>query len=204
MNKKKRGLSLEDKRQIILNLFREDHSFFHYKEIEKYATVHKVSFMQVKELLEGLVADNLIETDKVGSSNFYWSLPTRVLAAKKKQIKLLKEQREAIKTENENMEKKIEQNKALRKETKERTRNLEALTEKTKRIEECKKVVEKFKKNDPERYEKLKQDSKAMIELYEHWSDNICTIEQWLRSKMPEAKMTELFPECKDLPLFNE
>ena len=77
MNKKKRGLSLEDKRQIILNLFREDHSFFHYKEIEKYATVHKVSFMQVKELLEGLVADNLIETDKVGSSNFYWSLPTR-------------------------------------------------------------------------------------------------------------------------------
>ena len=71
MNKKKRGLSLEDKRQIILNLFREDHSFFHYKEIEKYATVHKVSFMQVKELLEGLVALDKIMNIFLYNENCY-------------------------------------------------------------------------------------------------------------------------------------
>lgn len=31
----------------------------------------------VKEVLESLVNDNLVEGDKVGAGNFFWSLPSK-------------------------------------------------------------------------------------------------------------------------------
>jgi hypothetical protein len=31
----------------------------------------------VKEVLESLVNDDLVETDKIGSANFFWSLPSK-------------------------------------------------------------------------------------------------------------------------------
>ena len=54
-----------------------------YKDIEKHCTQNKISFMIVKDLLAGIIADNLLETEKIGSSAFYWSLPKRVYDAKK-------------------------------------------------------------------------------------------------------------------------
>ena len=88
--KKKKGLTLEEKRQTLLKLFKGSGSFYHYKDIEKHCTQNKISFMIVKDLLGGIVADNLLETEKIGSSAFYWYLPNRVYDAKKKQIKKLK------------------------------------------------------------------------------------------------------------------
>ena len=84
--KKKKGLSLEDKRRILLSLFKGSGSFFHYKDIEKHCTHNKISFMIVKDLLAGIIADNLLEQEKIGSSAFYWSLPNRVYEAKKKEL----------------------------------------------------------------------------------------------------------------------
>ena len=37
--KKKRGLSLDDKRNILMQLFKKEQSFFHYKDIEKFCEV---------------------------------------------------------------------------------------------------------------------------------------------------------------------
>lgn len=201
--KKKRGMSLEEKRQVMLGLFKNDLSFFHYKEIEKYSVQHKISFMIVKEILEGLVADNFVETEKIGSSSFYWSLPSRVYSAKQKNLERLKGQIETLNGEIEATQQKIEENKALRKGTEERQKKLEDLDNLNKRIDECHKVLSKFEKNDPERYDKLKKDNKILIDLYENWTDNISTIEQWLRSKFPDVKIQDMFPELKELPIFD-
>lgn len=201
--KKKRGMSLEEKRQVMLGLFKNDLSFFHYKEIEKYSVQHKISFMIVKEILEGLVADNFVETEKIGSSSFYWSLPSRVYSAKQKNLERLKVQIETLNTEIENTQQKIEENKALRKGTEERQKKLEDLDNLNKRIDECHKVLSKFEKNDPERHDKLKKENKILIDLYENWTDNISTIEQWLRSKFPDVKIQDMFPELKELPIFD-
>ena len=112
--KKKKGLSLEDKRQILLSLFKGSGSFFHYKDIEKHCTKNKISFMIVKDLLAGIVADNLLETEKIGSSAFYWSLPSRVYDAKKKQLEREKDNIEKAKVEIDNLKQKIKENKAIR------------------------------------------------------------------------------------------
>ena len=201
--KKKKGMSLEDKRQILLSLFKNDHSFFHYKEIEKHCTQHKINFMIVKDLLQGILADNLVETEKIGSSSFYWSLPTRVLAAKKNTLKRENERKETINSDIENTNKKIQECKNLRKNS-DRQQKLDELDDYLKKKEEYDKIIKGFRKFDPERYEKLINENKSYVQLYDNWADNIYTLEQWLRTKRPDVKIIDMFPELKELHLFDE
>ncbi len=85
--------------------------------------------MIVKDLLAGFTADNLLETEKIGSSAFYWSLPNRVYDAKKKQLEREISNIENSKKEIENLKQKIEENKAIRVENDERKQNLEELAQ---------------------------------------------------------------------------
>ena len=145
--KKKKGLSLEDKRQILLSLFKGSGSFYHHKDIEKHCTKNRISFMIVKDLLGGIIADNLLEIEKIGSSVFYWSLPSRVYDAKKKQLEREKDNIEKAKTYIENLKQKINENKIIRVENVESKKNLEELAELENEKKEYSKILKyKIKK----------------------------------------------------------
>ena len=201
--KKKKGLSLEDKRQILLNLFKERGSYYHYKDIEKHCTQNKISFMIVKDLLAGITADNLLETEKIGSSAFYWSLPNRVYDAKKKQLEREQTNIENAKNEIENLKQKIEENKAIRVENDERKKNLEELAELENQKKEYLKILKDFESKDPEKYEKYINATKNMGQLNELCLDNIYTIEQWMRTKRPDIEFEKIFPAVQELHLFD-
>jgi hypothetical protein len=79
----KKGLSFEEKRKRMLEIFKDDQSFFHIKDIEKLGTKKGIIFQAIKDVLDSLVGDNLVECDKIGSSNFYWSLPSKIYQVKK-------------------------------------------------------------------------------------------------------------------------
>lgn len=200
--KKKRGLSLDDKRAIILSLFKKSGSFYHYKDIEKHCTQNKISFMIVKELLAGIVADNLVETEKIGSSSYYWSLPNRVYEAKNKELERQTYNVEITKNEIKNTEQKISDNKKLRIENNEREKKLEELAELEKEKEEYLKVLKDFESKDPEKYEKFVNYKKNMEQLNETWIDNIYTIEQWMKKKRPDIEFEKMFPVVSELHLF--
>ena len=201
--KKKKGLSLEDKRQILLSLFKGSGSFFHYKDIEKHCTKNKISFMIVKDLLAGIVADNLLETEKIGSSAFYWSLPSRVYDAKKKQLEREKDNIEKAKVEIENLKQKIKENKAIRVDNDERKKNLEEMAELENQKKEYLKILKDFESKDPEKYEKYINATKNMGQLNDFWVDNIYTVEQWMRNKRPDMDFEKMFPAVQELHLFD-
>ena len=201
--KKKKGLSLEDKRQILLKLFKGSGSFYHYKDIEKHCTQNKISFMLVKDLLAGITADNLLETEKIGSSAFYWSLPNRVYDAKLKQLEREKTNIENAKNEINSLNQKIEDNKAIRVENDERKKNLEELAELENQKKEYLKVLKDFENKDPEKYEKYINTTKNMSQLNDLWVDNIFTIEQWMKIKRPDMDFEKAFPGVQELHLFD-
>ena len=201
--KKKKGLSLEDKRQILLKLFKGSGSFYHYKDIEKHCTQNKISFMLVKDLLAGITDDNLLETEKIGSSAFYWSLPNRVYDAKLKQLEREKTNIENAKNEINNLDQKIEDNKAIRVENDERKKNLEELAELENQKKEYLKVLKDFENKDPEKYEKYINTTKNMSQLNDLWVDNIFTIEQWMKIKRPDMDFEKAFPGVQELHLFD-
>ncbi|KAI0266778.1 meiotic nuclear division protein 1 [Gloeopeniophorella convolvens] len=73
-----RGLSAEEKRVKLLEIFHDTKDFFQLKELEKLGPKMKgIVSQSVKEVLQSLVDDDLVQTDKVGASNFFWSFPSQ-------------------------------------------------------------------------------------------------------------------------------
>ena len=200
--KKKKGLSLEDKRQILMSLFKKGGSFYHYKEIEKHCTQNKISYMIVKDLLKGIVGDNLVETEKIGSSAYYWSLPNRVYDALKQQKEREKQVFENLTNDINNVNKKIEDSKAMRIEDEKRKKNKEKMAELNEVINENLKILKDFEDKDPDKYEKYKDIVKKTDRLDEFWIDNIWSLHQWMRSKRPDIDFEKCFPMVQELHLF--
>ena len=75
---KKRGLSLEDKRQVILNLYLSKKEPFNLKEIEHFGSKAGVVQQTIKDVNQSLVDDGMVQADKIGSANFFWSFPSKV------------------------------------------------------------------------------------------------------------------------------
>ncbi|TNM85749.1 hypothetical protein fugu_008020 [Takifugu bimaculatus] len=81
---KKKGLSLEEKRTRMMEIFFETKDVFQLKDIEKIAPKTKgISPMTVKEVLQSLVDDNMVDCERVGTSNYYWAFPSKALHARK-------------------------------------------------------------------------------------------------------------------------
>ncbi|KJA19931.1 hypothetical protein HYPSUDRAFT_189440 [Hypholoma sublateritium FD-334 SS-4] len=73
-----RGLSAEEKRVKLLEIFHETRDFYQLKELEKLGPKLKgIVSQSVKDVLQSLVDDGLVQADKIGSSNFFWSFPSQ-------------------------------------------------------------------------------------------------------------------------------
>ena len=84
---KKRGLSLEEKRQKMLEVFYEKKDFFLLKELEKIGPKEKgVVAQSVKEVVQSLVDDDLVDSDKIGTSVYFWAFPSKATAVRKRKL----------------------------------------------------------------------------------------------------------------------
>lgn len=73
---KRRGVSLDEKRARMLQIFYEKKEFFTLKELEKIAPKEKNIVMQsVKDVVEALVDDGLIRSERIGTSIYFWRFP---------------------------------------------------------------------------------------------------------------------------------
>ncbi|PIO56585.1 Mnd1 family protein, partial [Teladorsagia circumcincta] len=89
---RKKGLSLEEKRAKMLELFYESQEFFQMKELEKIAPKQKgVIAQSVKEVTQSLVDDGLVECEKIGTFVCYWAFPSKALQTRKRKLKELEE-----------------------------------------------------------------------------------------------------------------
>ena len=198
--KKKRGLSQDEKRNIMLSLFKKNPTFFHYKEIETYCTKNKISFMIVKDLLQGLVADSLVETEKIGSSAYYWALPTRILKAKENILEREKKNKETLGKELSNLRNRILEAKTARQDTQERRNKLEEMEKLLKQKADYEKIIADFEEKDPDIYEKYIKGVKDANNLYDFWIDNLYGLEKFIRNAGGWTQsFVDLFPDVKEL-----
>lgn len=89
----KRGVSAEEKRARLLDLFYESKEFFQLKDLEKIAPKKKgIVVGSVKETLQHLVDTGLVDTDKIGGSVYYWAFPSKAINVRKRKIEELEHQ----------------------------------------------------------------------------------------------------------------
>lgn len=65
---KKRGLSVEEKRSRMLEIFYEKKDVFQLKDLEKICPKEKgIVAQSVKDVLQSLVDDGLVDSEKIGN-----------------------------------------------------------------------------------------------------------------------------------------
>ncbi|KAI0355661.1 meiotic nuclear division protein 1 [Trametes cingulata] len=123
-----RGLSAEEKRVKLLEIFHETKDFFQLKELEKMAPKMKgIVSQSVKEVLQSLVDDGLVQMDKIGSSNFFWSFPSQRGAMMQNRLKTVQDTQASLRTQLSELQAAVEIERASRTVSDERAQALDKL-----------------------------------------------------------------------------
>ncbi|KAK8937678.1 hypothetical protein KSP40_PGU012383 [Platanthera guangdongensis] len=185
---KKRGLSLEEKREHMLQIFYDSQDFFLLKELEKLGPKKGVISQSVKDVVQSLVDDDLVLKDKIGTSVYFWSLPSCAgnqltnarnklksdLFSHAKYLEELVEQRESLKRGRE--------------ESDDRDMALEELKNIELQHKKLKEELANYADNDPAAVEAVKSAIAIAHSAANRWTDNIFTLQHWCSSNFPQAK----------------
>lgn len=195
---KKRGLSLEEKRGKILEIFYESQDFYLLKELEKLGPKKGVITQSVKDVVQSLVDDDLVLKDKIGTSVYFWSLPSCAGNQLRNVYRKLESDLQSSKKRHTEL---VEQCNALKKGREESDEREEALEE-LKAIElkhnELKDEMGQYADNDPAAFEAMKNAIEVAHAAANRWTDNIFTLQQWCSNNFPQAK-EELEQMYKDV-----
>jgi hypothetical protein len=74
---KKKGVSLKEKQDRMLNHFKTTKEVFNLKEVEKFSVKAGITLQSVKDILDLLLADDLVLQEKIGAGNFFWAFPSQ-------------------------------------------------------------------------------------------------------------------------------
>ncbi|CAL1601008.1 unnamed protein product [Knipowitschia caucasica] len=181
---KKKGLSLEEKRTRMLEIFFESKDVFQLKDIEKIAPKSKgITPMAVKEVLQSLVDDNMVDCERVGTSNYYWAFPSKALNTRKHKLDELKKQISESKQRKESLQKAVDASKVGREDTNKRSallKELEGLKEERVQLQA---ELDKYRECDPEVVEEMKKSNVVAKEAVSRWTDNVFAIKSWTKKK---------------------
>ncbi|KAK2452060.1 Meiotic nuclear division protein 1 [Trifolium repens] len=185
---KKRGLSLEEKREKMLQIFYESQDFYLLKELEKMGPKKGVITQSVKDVVQSLVDDDLVSKDKIGTSVYFWSLPS----CAGNQLRNVHQKLDSeLQSSGKRHAQLVEQCEALKKgreESDEREVALADLKAIQLKHNELKSELEKYRDNDPAAFEAMKEAIEVAHTSANRWTDNIFTLKQWCSNNFPQAK----------------
>ncbi|KAD6795173.1 hypothetical protein E3N88_06069 [Mikania micrantha] len=156
------------------------------KELEKLGPRKGVISQSVKDVVQSLVDDDLVSKDKIGTSVYFWSLPScagnQVKQSPTARLNHILNNLDHLL---------VEQCQSLKKGREDSDAREEALSE-LKAIEQkyndLKEEMVKYADNDPATFEAMKEAIRVAIEASNRWTDNIFTLRQWCANNFPQAK----------------
>ncbi|KAM4603755.1 meiotic nuclear division protein 1 homolog [Polymixia lowei] len=181
---KKKGLSLEEKRSRMMEIFFETKDVFQLKDIEKIAPKTKgITPMSVKDVLQSLVDDNMVDCERVGTSNYYWAFPSKALHARKRKLEELGKQHSEAKERKLSLQQAVDKAKVGRQDTDQRgslLKELQGLREERVKLQA---ELEKYRECDPEVIDEIRKSNITSKEAVSRWTDNIFAIKSWAKRK---------------------
>mmetsp|Transcript_7206 Transcript_7206/g.18269 ORF Transcript_7206/g.18269 Transcript_7206/m.18269 type:complete len:209 (-) Transcript_7206:50-676(-) len=197
MSGKKRGLSLEDKRGKVMQIFHESMDVFLFKDVEKLAVKKGVTFQSVKEVVQSLVDDDMVHQDKIGISNFLWAFPSETSSKVVAGLKASLCKAEGAKKRCVELAAGVEEANAARTETTEcnaRQKVLEGMKQQLPKLWE---EVEHLSSSDAARFHKMAAAIPLARVSANICQDNIYTTKDWIKKKFQgrETEVEKFFVE---------
>ena len=190
----KRGLSAAEKKEKLKAIFHSTLEPHTLKQIEKLGQKAGVTQMTIKDILGEMVADNEVELDKIGSTNWYWSFPSKELANLQNAERSLTQQLEQLATEKKSCEKRKADLLVDRQPTEKRAKSLEELASLRAEYANIQASIAKLKENDPNKVLEVAKQSETCKIAAERWTDNVFALLSYIKKKFgkssKEARVT--------------
>lgn len=180
----RKGLSHEEKRQKMMELFYEKKDFFQLKELEKIGPKEKGVISQaVKDVVQSLVDDGMVDTEKIGTSVYFWAFPSKAFNTRKRKLDDMDCRLQDLNTKVKISVNKVEQGKNGREEDEARMEALASLRELQETQNELQMEIQKYCDSDPEVLAQIKEDSQVAHAAANRWTDNVFNIKSWCKNK---------------------
>eukprot|EP01096_Ripella_sp_DP13-Kostka_P007599 TRINITY_DN2787_c0_g1_i1.p1 TRINITY_DN2787_c0_g1~~TRINITY_DN2787_c0_g1_i1.p1 ORF type:complete len:213 (-),score=108.71 TRINITY_DN2787_c0_g1_i1:149-766(-) len=177
---KKKAVSHDEKLKRLEELFHETKEVYTLKQLEKLAPKSKGIIVQaVKDILDELVADDLVCMDKVGLSNYFWSFPSQSLALRTNKIATLDAEIATLQARKDALLGSKAEASAGKEESDDRTQQLLILEELEKNNVELKRKIAEYAAMDPDVMEDMRLDTKEAIEAANRWTDNVYILKKY-------------------------
>ncbi|KAH8083747.1 Mnd1 family-domain-containing protein [Cristinia sonorae] len=168
-----RGVSAEEKRVRLLEIFHESKDFYQLKELEKLAPKLKgIVSQSVKDVLQSLVDDGLVQGDKIGSSNFFWSFPSQRGAMMHNRLATVKENQTSLQSQLKDLRTTINAETLARPESEERKAALSQLSAAQRELGELEVELSQYGACDPIVIEDKKRAVILAKEACMRWTDD--------------------------------
>jgi len=179
-----KGTSLEEKKQKLLAYMLASGTVFTNKTIESAGKPTGISTMIIKDVLGELLNDDLVDSDKIGSSTYYWAFPSKAsqkAQADSERLSLeVKELEERLKKAQEE----VSRLQVGREDTDERRTLLERRKKLKASIARQEETLAGIQRNDPERAEAIRQATTTAVTQANLWTDNLYAIQKHLVDKL--------------------
>ncbi|KAA8499187.1 Meiotic nuclear division protein 1-like [Porphyridium purpureum] len=196
---KRKALSFDEKREKMLEIFTETSEFFTLKELEKIAPKRKGIVSQtVKEVLQSLVDDDMVSSDKCGVQTVFWCLPSESVQKKRARLSKLDETIAAKAAALEKMTAEQELLAKGREQSDTRDAVIQELEVKRQHVADMRAQLGQFAACDPETFAEMKSGLEVCVEAVNRWVDNISTLRSFANNTMGVSN--EEFNSAFDLP----
>lgn len=179
----KRGLSLDEKRQRLLECFHSSSDVFVFKDVEKMAVQQGITPQSVKEVVQSLVDDDLVHQEKIGSSNYFWAFPSEATVTVESEVEALTRRIEGLKVKRTAVEEAIEQERKGREESEVRASMLSHMHNIRGNLSKLEAELQKYADNDPKKFSTIKEAKDVAKDAANRWLDNLYSLHQWCRSQ---------------------
>ncbi|XP_076645643.1 meiotic nuclear division protein 1 homolog [Halictus rubicundus] len=199
---KRKGVSLDEKRARMLQIFYEKKEFFTLKELEKIAPKEKgIVAQSVKDILQALVDDGLVRSEKIGTSVYFWTFPGENITAIELRISEASKKIVEAEFKRQKLKELCAKEQIGKENTEERQVLLHELEELKAQEDQLKNQIAKFSDADPEVTAKLREKAQEYKEAANIWTDNIFAIQSWCKNKfdISEKSLNKQFNIPDDL-----
>ena len=123
--------------------------------------------------MTALVDDGLVDSEKIGTSVYYWALPSRALNVRKENIKNFEKEFKTEKEKNEDLKKRAESIRLSQDQPEKRSELLELQEKLIMMKKNLQNELASYKENDPEIVKAHRNDIKLAKEACNRWIDNM-------------------------------
>lgn len=179
---KRKGLSVEDKRNVLMKIYHDKKEPLNLKEIEHFGSKGGVVQQTIKDINQSLCDDGIVMSDKIGAANFFWSFPSKMIHDKVQQKLSLECEMLTLNASIQEYE--------LKKDSVLSSRKGEGRSLKLSKLEQLKLEesnidleLKNLKMNDPEQIATIGKQSENLVSIGNRWTDNIWAVKKYLTKK---------------------